>query len=270
MNKYALQIAIAVLALTIWRPIRADVIFSESDTMDIGESNGYPGDTVDVIVNMANPSFAIEGISHRIVYDETLLEIDMIFCLDRGCNLEDFTVDCSVPGVISIMAITWFSNLIPSGSGPVINLAFVINIAAPPGEVTIVEFQNEALFDNIWADSAGSNLIIPILENGNITVNPHTVIDADAVLPAKFKLSQNYPNPFNAATTIEYDLPEAGRVTIDIYNILGHTIVTLVNEKNQAGQHRVVWNASDRSSGVYFYRIEAGDYTETRKMILLK
>lgn len=238
--------------------------------MDIGESNGYPGDTVDVIVNMANPSFAIEGISHRIVYDETLLEIDMVFCLDRGCNLEAFTADCSVPGVISITAVTWVSNLIPCGSGQVINLAFVINIAASPGEVTIIEFQNEILFDNCWADSAGCNLIIPILENGNITVNPQTGIDADAVLPAKFKLSQNYPNPFNATTTIEYDLPEAAWVRISIYNILGHKIVTPVNEKKQAGRHQVVWNASDRSSGVYFYRLQAGNKEETRRMVLLK
>jgi hypothetical protein len=88
--------------------------------------------------------------------------------------------------------------------------------------------------------------------------------------PYRFMLLQNYPNPFNASTTIEYGLPEAGRVRIDVYDLLGRKIETLFDEERQAGQHQVVWDALDHSSGIYFYRIEAGDYTETRKMILLK
>jgi hypothetical protein len=270
MKKYALQLAIVILILAGWIPVKADIIFSESDTMDIGESTGYPGDTVNVIVNMANPSFAIEGISHKIVYEEMFLEIDMVHCLDRGCNLEYFTVDYSVPGVISIIAMTWVSNLIPSGSGPVLDLHFVIDSTAPPGEITIVEFQNENLGDNCWADSAGVNLIIPVLENGSITINPQTFIGENSRLPGKFELTQNYPNPFNASTTIEYGLPEAAHVRIQIYDLLGRKIETLVEEHKRAGQHQVGWDASGRSSGVYFYRIEAGDNIETKKMILLK
>jgi hypothetical protein len=238
--------------------------------MDIGESCGLPGDTIDVIVKMANPSFAIEGISHRIVYDETLLEVDTIFCLDRGCNLEAFTALDSIPGIISIMAVSWVSNLIPMGSGPVINLVFVINNTAPPGEITIIEFQNEIITDNCWADSAGSNLIIPILENGNITINPQTCIGDNSKLPRKFELMQNYPNPFNSSTTIEYGLLEAEYLRIEIYDLLGRKVETMVNKKMQAGVHQVLWDASEQSSGVYFYRIETGDFTETRKMILVK
>jgi parallel beta-helix repeat protein len=88
--------------------------------------------------------------------------------------------------------------------------------------------------------------------------------------PEQFSLSQNYPNPFNATTTIKYALPEAGQVRIDIYDLLGRKVETLVDEEKQAGQHQAVWDASRHSSGVYFYRIEAGDFAETRKMILLK
>jgi hypothetical protein len=80
----------------------------------------------------------------------------------------------------------------------------------------------------------------------------------------------NYPNPFNSSTTIEYTLPQAGRVRIDIYDLLGRKVETLVNEEVQAGRHRAVWDASPYSSGVYFYRVEAGDFVDTKRMVYLK
>ncbi len=91
-----------------------------------------------------------------------------------------------------------------------------------------------------------------------------------AVLPHQLQLLQNYPNPFNSSTTIEYALPQDAEVTIEIYDILGRRVETLVQEEQQAGYHQVVWDASDHSSGLYFYRIQAGEYAETRKMVLLK
>jgi len=92
----------------------------------------------------------------------------------------------------------------------------------------------------------------------------------DEILPDKFSLFQNYPNPFNAQTTISYILSETAIVRINICDLLGRRIETLVNGEKQPGQHQVVWDASDRASGVYFYRIEAGDFTETKEMLLLK
>ena len=80
----------------------------------------------------------------------------------------------------------------------------------------------------------------------------------------------NYPNPFNSATTIEYGLPQAGHVTVEVYDLLGRRVETLLDEEQEGGQHHVVWDAGDRSSGVYFYRIAAGEFTETRRMVLLK
>jgi len=89
-------------------------------------------------------------------------------------------------------------------------------------------------------------------------------------LPKFFTLSQSYPNPFNPTTTIEYALPEASHVTLDVYDILGREVEALVNEQQQAGYHSIIWNASDQTSGMYFYKIQAGDFTETKKMLLLK
>ena len=84
-----------------------------------------------------------------------------------------------------------------------------------------------------------------------------------------FSLAQNYPNPFNPSTTIRYELPKAARVTIKIFNTLGQEIVELVNERKDAGYHQVTWNANV-PSGIYFYRLQAGVFVETKKAILLK
>jgi uncharacterized protein (TIGR02145 family) len=89
-------------------------------------------------------------------------------------------------------------------------------------------------------------------------------------LPDEFRLIQNYPNPFNAQTIIRYTLPVASNVSIDIFDITGRKIETLLSEKQQVGAHSIIWNAKDRASGVYFYRIEAGEYSKAEKCILLK
>lgn len=94
--------------------------------------------------------------------------------------------------------------------------------------------------------------------------------DRDIDLPDRASLSQNYPNPFNSSTTIDYILPYQSDVEIEIYDILGRKAATLVRERQHAGQHSVVWNVDDRPSGVYFYRLRADHYSETRKMLLLK
>ncbi len=92
----------------------------------------------------------------------------------------------------------------------------------------------------------------------------------DRFIPTKFSLSQNYPNPFNPVTTILYQLPKSEFVNISIYNVVGQLVETLVNGHKDTGFHSVIWNANDIGSGLYFYRIEAGEYTETKKCIILK
>lgn len=86
----------------------------------------------------------------------------------------------------------------------------------------------------------------------------------------KYSLFQNYPNPFNPTTTIRYSLPNSRLVSIDVYNLVGQRVETLVNEKKSAGSHKVVWDGKDSPSGIYFYRIQAGDFSQTKKMALMK
>ena len=89
-------------------------------------------------------------------------------------------------------------------------------------------------------------------------------------IPEQYSLAQNYPNPFNPFTTIRFEIPVSGNVSIKIYDILGSEVKTLVNEEKNAGKYEVVFNASKFASGVYFYQLRAGDFVSTKKMILLK
>jgi len=93
---------------------------------------------------------------------------------------------------------------------------------------------------------------------------------AEGLLPTEFSLGQNYPNPFNPATDISFALPVASHVRLEIYNIMGQKVATVVDAPMTAGYHSVSYNAAGNASGVYFYRLEADTFVETRKMLLLK
>ncbi len=97
-------------------------------------------------------------------------------------------------------------------------------------------------------------------------------INSNNEIPTEFKLEQNYPNPFNPETTISYQLAKGNYVTLKVYDVLGREIVTLVNEFQQAGKHNSQFSIKNSaiSSGIYFYRIKAGNFSETRKMLLMK
>jgi hypothetical protein len=89
-------------------------------------------------------------------------------------------------------------------------------------------------------------------------------------IPTEYGMDQNYPNPFNPATQINYQLPEKNHVTLEIYDVLGNLVSTILDEEMDAGYHSIVWNASGLSSGVYFYTIRSGSFITTKKLVLLK
>ncbi|MBK7632267.1 MAG: T9SS type A sorting domain-containing protein [Ignavibacteriales bacterium] len=98
-----------------------------------------------------------------------------------------------------------------------------------------------------------------------------TSVDEDEELVLKeYSLSQNYPNPFNSNCAIKYSIPKSSQVSLKIFNVLGSEIEILVDEEKPIGTYELNWNAANLPSGVYFYRLQAESFVQTRKMILLK
>jgi hypothetical protein len=100
--------------------------------------------------------------------------------------------------------------------------------------------------------------------------NPNSISQIGTGIPTKYALSQNYPNPFNPVTTIKFDLPKSSHVRMTIYNTLGQVVSEILNETKAPGYYEVKFDASKLSSGPYFYRIEAGNFVETKKMMVIK
>ena len=144
---------------------------------------------------------------------------------------------------------------------------------------TLVTLFNDAQNQNFQFDVVGNPTSINF-DPGNWILKDLLGITDTGILPipGQYSLEQNYPNPFNPTTSIEYNLPQSGLVTLKVYNVLGKEVATLVNGQNEAGRHKVNFDASALNSGVYFYKLEAENpltgsgqgFTETKKMILLK
>jgi len=157
------------------------------------------------------------------------------------------------------------------------NLSKSVPAPAPAGEYTFVayigDFGSEVLDSSYFTFT---KLGIPggkelgWLAGGGWLVSERYALQREIVLPTVFGLSQNYPNPFNPATTFEYALPERSHVKLEIFNVLGQRVVTLLDETQEPGYKGLTWNAPNLASGVYFYRLTAGDFCETKRMMVLK
>ncbi len=193
------------------------------------------GESQDLYPLMERLYAIIEGI----VTNEASEPIEGVYVAPRGIPVDDstdsdgrYTLESLGAGMYDIFL-----------SHPVYQDTIILGVPSTPGQTTTLD----------------------------VVMRIETDVDEeDTPIPDNFTLFQNYPNPFNAQTTIGYDLAQASTVIVEIFDILGRRIETLVDGRQLAGYHRVTWDAEDESSGMYFYRIQAGEYAETRKMVLLR
>ena len=142
------------------------------------------------------------------------------------------------------------------------------------GSIDISLHPESVLIDKITIDKNKPSQPIIHLKNTprfEIVIQPRsTFVDDNRNLPTTTTLSQNYPNPFNPTTNITFGLPESGSVKLDVYNVMGQRVATLVNDQKKAGYHTVSFDASRLASGVYLYRLRTGNQVITKKLMLVK
>ena len=150
----------------------------------------------------------------------------------------------------------------------VINKKNWTKIGYVSGKGTTTEINNYSFIDDKSITQKTFYRLKQIDFDGTFSYSNEVEVDVNA--PLQFSLEQNYPNPFNPSTVISYQLPIAGLVTLRVFDLLGNEVATLVNEYRTAGSYEVEFNASLLSSGVYFYKLSTGSFTQTKKLILMK
>jgi hypothetical protein len=153
-------------------------------------------------------------------------------------------------------------NVIINGYGP------DTNHWGPYDELSDIPADSYPVGNEIKLNSPARSVQMIMIEGGDI----HLSVDdaASSEIPRSYRLNQNYPNPFNPSTRIGYQLPANAFVVLKVFDVLGNEVETLVNERQNAGNHAVFFNAENLSGGVYFYRLEAGTYQDTKKLLVLK
>lgn len=137
--------------------------------------------------------------------------------------------------------------------------------------VRVMNDANSQLFSFFFNRQPTSVVFDP---NNDIVIKTATISvginNTPSIIPARFAVYQNYPNPFNPTTNIKFEIPKNTFVTLKVYDVVGKEVATLINEERNAGSYNVDWNASFYPSGVYFYSFKAGNFTETKRMLLIK
>ncbi len=244
-------------------------------------------------VNNKKSELFPSAISNAFAYESNYIERDTLI------NGVGYWLKFSSPETVRVVGIPvetetlevndgW--NIIGSISDPI---AVSSIISDPPGIVTSSFFgynDSYVISDTIYP---GRGYWIKINQSGKLILSSNTSVASTAnikilptsempppppsnensgvnYLPKVFSLAQNYPNPFNPLTSIRYGVPEKSHVTMSVYNTLGQCVVLLVDEKQEAGYHEVTFDGSGLTSGVYFYRLQAGDFVQTKKLLLMK
>jgi hypothetical protein len=135
-----------------------------------------------------------------------------------------------------------------------------------PWSMIASDFDRDGRTDIAITSTSDSLYVLYNLGGGTVGIQSEETEE----IPTSFSLAQNFPNPFNPTTTIQFSLPNSGDVTLKIYNLLGEEVKTLVEEYKDAGKHSVQFKANNLASGIYFYRLQAGNFVQTKKMIVLK
>jgi len=244
----------------------------------------HPGSSFGVHVRLIGNDIAIAGMQLPLRFDSPYLTLDSVSyaasikpsgtvatsLIDNGSD----TVSISYRPDCNIFPVTTFS----TAEGILATLHFTVSPSAPDGAIpidSVYHGDGSVVWSGIgFADAQGLELKLPSsFIPGQIMVLMPTAVDDDAsgqLLPTTVSLAQNYPNPFNPTTMIEFALPTAGHVKLEVFNILGQKTALLVDGPIAAGVHQVEFDASTAPSGIYFYRLTTEIESLTRKMILVK
>ncbi len=233
----------------------SDLIAGTAWTLQVYEqnNNGQTGSLLDAVAQVPSLAAGDSVFKHLVIYSvnssiQGKVEIDG--------NAPGFPIQLMAQNQDTAQASTWCDSGTGNFSIPVSNKIFNYRI------VENFQTTTQYNFPDVTAHPGDTGVIINITTTG--------VADQQRVQPLKFSLGQNYPNPFNPSTSIQYSVAGSQNVVLKVYDVLGREVATLVNERKAPGTYEVQFDGSKLGSGMYFYTVRAGSFTESKQMILLK
>lgn len=187
----------------------------------------------------------------------------------KSCSASDIVLSASATTLDTLRSMQFLIHSCPPGNAAR-NMQFVsvLNSQGISNALSSLYISNDATHNWVWADEHARQSLVKHWHAFQTATDVPPNVSLST--PIEFLLSQNYPNPFNPSTTINYELPTTGLVTLKLFDLLGREVAMLVNEEKSVGRYSVLWNAGNMPSGVYFYRLDAGTFSETRKLLLLR
>jgi hypothetical protein len=280
-SKLVSILAVAALAL----PSMAAAQFSSfAGTVMVDMVEVNPGASFEVHVRLVGNDLAIAGMQLPLKFSSPHLTLDSV---SYAASIKPSGTDAAsqIDNISDTVSISFYPdhNVFPVATasttgGILATLHFTVSSQAPDGVIAIDSVYHgdgSIMWSGIgFADADGLELKLPAaFIPGEISVLMPTAVDddlADQLLPKTVGLAQNYPNPFNPSTVIEFALPRAGHVKLEVFNILGQRAALLIDGPMTAGVHQVEFDAAKAPSGIYFYRLATETKSLTKKMILIK
>lgn len=241
--------------------------FAADNIISLSNGSGLPGSTKNIVTLYIQNTDTVRGLSATI-YDKTdVLTVDSlsVVSVEDTSKLKKNVIDTGV----KIIFIGSKSELILPNKGGLINIYYSVSPEAVAGQVFKLEF-NEVTLSN-----KDNQKLSFITRDGKFFIKDVTGINSGHNTVMTYQLAQNYPNPFNPQTRIDYTVPSTQHVLLTIYNSLGQKVKGLIDQAVPAGNHTVHWNGLNENgksvpAGVYFYRIRAGDFENTKQLTLIR
>jgi len=230
--------------------------------ISISPSTAQPGDKLSIPVELSGISAdsSIFSIQFDLTYDPGLITADSVIFNNSSPIISEWKKEYNLTDSRISVALAG-ADFVPTDV-ELANLTFFVSEFAANGDSSVLRFEN--LYVNEGTPTAsGQDGIVKVVVVGIIE-------RANSSIPISASLGQNYPNPFNPLTKIEFSVPHSGDVSLIIYNVNGGEVARLIDSELAIGNFSAVWNAPNMASGIYFYRLRTGEFTQTKKMLLLK
>ncbi|NOY58784.1 MAG: T9SS type A sorting domain-containing protein [Calditrichaeota bacterium] len=243
------------------------VSFAGENYLKLSSGAGGPGTSHNVISIYLDNSVPVRGVQLQIADTLHYMSPDTVWTVGRAKDFDVAYNPEDYDGYLTLILIS--AQTIPADTGKIMQISYSISPDAPLNSVV------DLLFLKIIVTDSLHHPLEVEYHNGKFKVYPTSAVESIGHVDFQYQLKQNYPNPFNPTTQIDFSMKKDGYTKLEIFNLLGQHVRTLLSASLKAGSHSMQWDGLDENgkqatAGVYLYRLQSGDFVETKRLTLLR